>query len=149
MPLNIPNIDDRRYQDLVRDTLARVPVHTPEWTQLGESDPGVTLVEAAESRDRGMCCGAGGAQMWKEEEHVRRPDAKEGSGKVNHARTRQLLKVLPTPTANGPPRTVASACPFCMTMLRDGLKDQGHEDVAQLDVAELLLKSVEAPQPVA
>lgn len=45
MPLNIPNIDDRRYQDLVRDTLARVPVHTPEWTQLGESDPGVTLVE--------------------------------------------------------------------------------------------------------
>ncbi|MBA4175715.1 MAG: hypothetical protein C0505_04015 [Leptothrix sp. (in: Bacteria)] len=45
MPLNIPHIDDRRYQDLVRDTLARVPVHTPEWTQLGESDPGVTLVE--------------------------------------------------------------------------------------------------------
>ncbi|MBC5783434.1 baseplate J/gp47 family protein [Ramlibacter sp. USB13] len=45
MPLNTPVIDDRRYQDLVRDALARVPVHTPEWTQLGESDPGVTLVE--------------------------------------------------------------------------------------------------------
>jgi hypothetical protein len=45
MPLTVPSIDDRRYQDLVRDTLARVPVHTPEWTQLGESDPGVTLVE--------------------------------------------------------------------------------------------------------
>ena len=117
--------------------------------ELLKTIPGVTLVEAAESRDRGMCCGAGGAQMWKEEEHVRRPDAKEGSGKVNHARTRQLLKVLPTPSANGPQRMVASACPFCMTMLRDGLKDQGHEDVAQLDVAELLLKSVEAPQPVA
>ena len=45
MPLPSPSIDDRRYQDLVRDTLARVPVHTPEWTQLAESDPGVTLVE--------------------------------------------------------------------------------------------------------
>lgn len=45
MPLQVPHIDDRRYQDLVRDTLARVPVHTPEWTQFGESDPGVTLVE--------------------------------------------------------------------------------------------------------
>jgi len=45
MPLTPPAIDDRRFQDLVRDALARVPVHTPEWTQLGESDPGVTLVE--------------------------------------------------------------------------------------------------------
>jgi hypothetical protein len=45
MPLIPPVIDDRRYAELVRDTLARVPVHTPEWTHLGESDPGVTLVE--------------------------------------------------------------------------------------------------------
>lgn len=45
MPLPVPSIDDRRHADLVRDTLARVPVHTPEWTQLSESDPGVTLVE--------------------------------------------------------------------------------------------------------
>lgn len=108
--------------------------------------PGLTLVEAKESRDRGMCCGAGGAQMWKEEEHSdRRPGSREGDGKVNHARTRQLLRVLPTPIAAGksPQRTVASACPFCMTMLRDGLRDQGHEDVQQLDVAEILLKSVQ------
>lgn len=45
MPITAPNIDDRRFQDLVRDALARVPVRTPEWTQLGEGDPGVTLVE--------------------------------------------------------------------------------------------------------
>ncbi len=45
MPLQVHSIDDRRHTDLVRDTLARVPVHTPEWTQLSESDPGVTLVE--------------------------------------------------------------------------------------------------------
>jgi len=37
---------------------------------------------------------------------------------------------------------VASACPFCMTMLRDGLTDQGHEDVEPLDVAEALWRSV-------
>lgn len=103
--------------------------------------PGVELVEAKESRDRGMCCGAGGAQMWKEEEHTRDSSASEGAGKVNHARTRQLLRVLPNTSASAQ-RTVASACPFCMTMLRDGLRDQGHEEVAQLDVAEILWKSV-------
>ncbi len=45
MPLTVPSIDDRRFQDLVRDALARVPVHTPEYTQLAHSDPGVTLVQ--------------------------------------------------------------------------------------------------------
>ncbi|TWT45994.1 Anaerobic glycerol-3-phosphate dehydrogenase subunit C [Phycisphaerae bacterium RAS1] len=97
--------------------------------------PGLEVVEAPESRDRGMCCGAGGAQMWKEEEHSTGPSA----GKVNHARTRQLLNVLPSGDS---PRKVASACPFCMTMLGDGLRDQGHHDVEQKDVAELLLAAV-------
>ncbi len=114
--------------------------------ELLRSIPGLELVEARESRDRGMCCGAGGAQMWKEEEHVRRTDSREGAGKVNHARVRQLLRVLPQAPDGGPPRKVASACPFCMTMLGDGLRDQGHGDVEQRDVAELLLQSVgEAP----
>src|SRR3989442_13380369 len=45
MPITIPSIDDRRYQDLVDEALARVPVHTPEWTNFNESDPGVTLIE--------------------------------------------------------------------------------------------------------
>lgn len=112
--------------------------------ELLKAIPGVTLVEAAESRDRGMCCGAGGAQMWKEEEPIRKPGSREGDGKVNHARTRQLLRVLPTiPSSGEAKRTVASACPFCMTMLRDGLRDQGHDDIQQLDVAEILLQSVQ------
>ncbi len=122
--------------------------------------PGLTVLEAAESRDRGMCCGAGGAQMWKEEEPTRRPGSREGDGKVNHARVRQLLRVLPAqggagilpahggqvsvPSGSSGSNRVASACPFCMTMLRDGLRDQGHEDVIQEDIAELLLRSVEA-----
>ncbi len=45
MPIEIPNLSDQTYQDLVDTTLARIPVHTPEWTNFNHSDPGVTLVE--------------------------------------------------------------------------------------------------------
>lgn len=45
MPLKPPPLDDRTYQDLLDQALARVPVHTPEWTSFGKSDPGVTLIE--------------------------------------------------------------------------------------------------------
>jgi hypothetical protein len=45
MPLTIPNLDDRRYQDLLDEALARIPVYNPEWTNFNKSDPGVTLVE--------------------------------------------------------------------------------------------------------
>src|ERR1041385_7073390 len=44
MPITLPKIDDRRYDDLVAEALARIPVHTPEWTNFNQSDPGVTLV---------------------------------------------------------------------------------------------------------
>ncbi len=101
--------------------------------KLLESIPGLTLVEPAETRDRGMCCGAGGAQMFKEEE--------PGTDRVNSVRTDQLL-------ATGAD-TVASACPFCMRMLTDGIAGKNRAEVKQLDVAELLLQSVgqEATQP--
>jgi hypothetical protein len=45
MPLTIPTLDDRKYQDLLDEALARIPVHTPEWTNFNKSDPGVTLIE--------------------------------------------------------------------------------------------------------
>lgn len=45
MPLQIPKIDERRYQDLVDEALTRIPVHNPEWTNFNQSDPGVTLIE--------------------------------------------------------------------------------------------------------
>ncbi len=45
MPLPVPSIDTRTYQQLVDETLARVPIHTPEWTNFNSSDPGVTLVQ--------------------------------------------------------------------------------------------------------
>ncbi len=45
MPIAAPTIDDRRYQDLLDEALARIPVHNPEWTNFNRSDPGITLVE--------------------------------------------------------------------------------------------------------
>ncbi len=89
---------------------------------------GLTLVEPTATRDRGMCCGAGGAQMFKEEE--------PGTKRVSAERTEQLLETNPD--------AVASACPFCMRMLTDGLAEKSRESVQQLDIAEMLLEAVEA-----
>ena len=85
--------------------------------------PGVELVEPEYwNKQRGLCCGAGGAQMWMEEQNQNR---------VNVKRTLQLVDTQAT--------TIASACPFCMTMLTDGLKSQSLEEkVKQLDIAEIL-----------
>ena len=84
---------------------------------------GVELLEVAgASRQKGLCCGAGGAQMFMEEQN---------SERVNVARTRQLL-------ATGA-ETLAVACPFCMTMVSDGLKAEAREEqVRAMDVVELL-----------
>lgn len=83
---------------------------------------GVELVEPPMHHFRGLCCGAGGAQMWMEEQNKDR---------VNVKRTRQLLSTGA--------EVLASACPFCMTMLTDGLKNEEKEaEVQQLDVVELL-----------
>ena len=88
--------------------------------------PGLTLLEPAATHDRGMCCGAGGAQMFKEEE--------SGNERVSAARTQQLLDTDPD--------AVGSACPFCMRMLTDGLADKDREEIPSLDIAEVLLESV-------
>src|SRR6476660_10592289 len=45
MPLPAPLIDDRKYEDLVRELVARIPSHTPEWTNFNDSDPGITLIQ--------------------------------------------------------------------------------------------------------
>jgi hypothetical protein len=45
MPVTLPKIDDRRYEDLLGEAIARIPVHTPEWTNFNHSDPGITLIE--------------------------------------------------------------------------------------------------------
>jgi len=87
---------------------------------------GVTLLEMERSRENGMCCGAGGGRMWMEETEGKR---------VNMARTEQALAVSPT--------MIGSACPYCLTMLSDGTKQQGvEEQVRALDIAEILALAV-------
>lgn len=94
--------------------------------QLLKAIPGVELVEMERSKENGMCCGAGGGLMWMEE---------NGGKRVNLARTQQALQVRPD--------VISSACPFCLTMMEDGLKLEGSSDQVQAkDVAELLLLSV-------
>ena len=84
------------------------------------------LVEMKRSRSRGLCCGAGGAQMWKEPE--------KGNKDINIERTEEALE---TGAA-----TVAVACPFCMTMMSDGVKNKEKEsEVAVKDLAELIAES--------
>ncbi|NUP09546.1 MAG: (Fe-S)-binding protein [Polyangiaceae bacterium] len=93
-----------------------------------KSVPGLELLEVESwNRNKGLCCGAGGAQMWMEEQNKDR---------VNVKRTNQLLETGA--------ETVASACPFCQTMLTDGLKAESKEEsIKQLDIAEILLASCE------
>jgi Fe-S oxidoreductase len=84
---------------------------------------GVELVEVERfQRSKGLCCGAGGAQMWMEEQN---------NDRINVKRTLQLLDTGAT--------KLATACPFCMTMVGDGIKSQSREEsVANYDVIELL-----------
>lgn len=85
------------------------------------SVPGQSIVEMELHHRRGMCCGAGGARMWMEE--------REGH-RINHRRVEQALATAPD--------EIATACPFCLIMLRDGTTDLDRTDVAVRDVAELL-----------
>jgi Fe-S oxidoreductase len=92
-----------------------------------ESIPGVELVEAPDwNRERAMCCGGGGGNVWL-----------EGWGKkgVNVIRLEQLQKAQP--------QTLALACPYCMVMFEDAAKNTGvDETLARKDVAEIVLQSL-------
>jgi len=93
---------------------------------LVEAIPGTSLREMRRSGDRSFCCGAGGGRMWMEE--------KEGK-RVNIERTEEAL-------ATGAD-TIGTGCPFCLTMLADGVKAADAEGKVQVrDVAELLLDAV-------
>jgi Fe-S oxidoreductase len=81
------------------------------------------LFEMKSCKQKGLCCGAGGAQMFKESE--------PGKQEVNIKRTEQALETKPD--------IIAAGCPFCNTMLTDGIKNKKKEDqVEVLDIAELI-----------
>lgn len=87
-----------------------------------QSIPKVNLVEMKLNREKGMCCGAGGGRMWMEE-HI--------GQRINEKRTDQALETNA--------RTVATACPFCMTMISDGVKTREKTETVQVkDIAEIL-----------
>jgi Fe-S oxidoreductase len=87
----------------------------------------VALVEMKRCRSNGLCCGAGGAQMFKEEE--------KGDQRVNIERSNEALETGAS--------VIAAACPFCNTMLTDGIKNKEKESEVQvLDIAEILAASM-------
>lgn len=88
---------------------------------------GIEVVEAPRNGTKGMCCGAGGARMWMEEE----------GAKVNDARARELI-------ATGADR-VATACPFCYIMMDDGVKAASADDGVQVaDISMHVLEAIQA-----
>ncbi|WP_027077536.1 (Fe-S)-binding protein [Maribacter antarcticus] len=86
------------------------------------------LVEMKSCKSRGLCCGAGGAQMFKESE--------KGDQEVNIVRTEQALETQP--------EIIAAGCPFCNTMMTDGVKNKEKEaSIAVMDIAELIATAEE------
>ena len=84
------------------------------------------LVEMKNCKSHGLCCGAGGAQMFKE--------AEQGDKDINVERTEQALQTKP--------EIIAAACPFCNTMMTDGVKSKEKEDeIVVMDIAELIAQA--------
>ncbi|MDX1409510.1 MAG: (Fe-S)-binding protein, partial [Saprospiraceae bacterium] len=85
------------------------------------------LAEMPRCKSNGLCCGAGGAQMFKEDE--------PGDKRINTERIEEAI-------ATGA-KTVAANCPFCITMLEDGVKAMEREDVMIYDISELILNQIQ------
>jgi heterodisulfide reductase subunit D len=91
------------------------------------------LIEMRSCKSKGLCCGAGGAQMFKEEE--------KGTNRINFERAQQAVD-----TGAG---IIAAACPFCNTMLTDGIKQKEKEGQVQvLDIAEMIVTELQTSQAV-
>ena len=86
----------------------------------------VELIEMRRCKSNGLCCGAGGAQMFK--------DAEPGTKEIYVERTEEALEIKPS--------IIATGCPFCNTMVTDGVKSKEKEaDVKVLDIAEIIVNA--------
>ncbi|MBN1614140.1 MAG: 4Fe-4S dicluster domain-containing protein [Deltaproteobacteria bacterium] len=95
--------------------------------------PGMKLVEMERTLDKSFCCGAGGARMWMEEDIGER---------INDMRTDQAIAAKAD--------TIAVGCPFCLTMMTDGIKDRNKdESMAALDIAEIVWRAMDLEEPKA
>lgn len=87
---------------------------------------GVNLLEMKRNKSTALCCGAGGAQMFK--------DAEKGDKEINILRTEDALETKP--------QIIATGCPYCNTMMTDGVKATNNEEnIKVLDIAEMIAKS--------
>ncbi|MCG3140615.1 MAG: EtfAB:quinone oxidoreductase [Anaerolineae bacterium] len=101
-------------------------IYDPQREILKALSVGENLVEMARTRDKGLCCGGGGGRMWLEENTGER---------INNVRVQDAVAVNA--------KTLASGCPFCMTMLEDGAKATGvDEQIARKDIAELVAEAL-------
>jgi len=125
------SLDDKKYNG------KRITYHDPCYLGRGNDildEPRFVLsklnsemIEMQQNRYRSLCCGGGGAQMFKE--------AEKGDKEVYELRTEQALEKNPN--------VIATACPFCMTMMQDGLKMKDMQDkVEVLDIAEIIERSL-------
>ncbi len=94
---------------------------TDEPRRLLKSIPGISLIELPRNREHSFCCGAGGGLMWTEEKLGER---------INRIRSKEIASVET--------KTVITTCPFCLTMLRDGLKEIGQEDYSVYEISQFL-----------
>ncbi|HEY0840922.1 MAG TPA: (Fe-S)-binding protein, partial [Vulgatibacter sp.] len=92
------------------------------------SVPGLKVVEMERSGRQGFCCGAGGGRMWMEE-HI--------GTRINQNRAAEAV-------GTGA-KVIAANCPFCITMLKDGVNEIGHEEVEVKDIAEIVAASLKLP----
>ncbi len=86
---------------------------------------GRKILELKNNREHSFCCGAGGGLMWTEESLGKR---------INHLRADEVIQTGA--------KSVATACPFCLTMLRDALKDKGRDEIKVKDIAVLMSEAV-------
>ena len=87
------------------------------------------LIEMKRNKQNGLCCGAGGAQMFKESEKGNKP--------INIERIEEAIETGAT--------TIASACPFCLTMMSDGIKEKNQENNIQTkDIVEILIENIKS-----
>ena len=93
-----------------------------------QSVPGLNIVEMARSERQSFCCGAGGGRMWMEE-HI--------GERINQNRAKEAIDTGA--------KVIAANCPFCITMLKDGVSELGAENVVVKDIAEILADSVKLP----